>query len=179
MAHLFEETGDTPRWRARPLAGDAFDLASDRTARLATLPELQRAGGPLLVRHWDDARNAEAWLLLAPPNKSVRVNGRRVANGISMLRHKDCVEFDAQRLFLSLERLARVEPFAAPAGKLVLCPRCRQPIEPHSPSVCCPLCHVAYHQTADLPCFRYAPKCALCPQPTDLGDTLTWTPEDI
>ena len=80
------------------------------------------------------------------------------------------------RLHFSAESLAHVEPFAGPGT--VKCPRCRRQLVPGEASVRCPICGVAHHQTAEMPCWTYAPACAAqCGQPTALDVGYSWIPE--
>ena len=180
MAQLFEEVAEPNHpWEVIPLEGEFFPLGEGRRNCAAVSRKQASDTGIVLARRRDPSRNVETWVMLAPAGHRVRINGSSATLGIRALHHKDCVEFGGRRMFFSAERLARAEPFAAPGDKPVFCPRCKQPIAPGTPSVRCPACGVAYHQTADLPCWTYSRTCAFCPQPTELRDALTWTPEEL
>jgi hypothetical protein len=119
--------------------------------------------------------NGEAWALVAAAG-AVRVNGAPLALGLRVLRDKDEICSEGGRVFFSEERLAAVEPFAGAAP--VACARCRQPVEPGSPSVRCAGCGVVCHESPELPCMTYTPTCPLCSRSSTLG-AFTWTPEDL
>lgn len=117
-----------------------------------------------------------AWVLIAAP--AVRVNGAGLVTGIQVLRDRDEIVVDARRLWFSTEARAAVAPYAG--AEAVACPRCRLDVEPGMPAVVCPGCAVVHHERADeLPCWTYAPRCAVCDQPTGLDADLRWTPETL
>lgn len=162
MAHLwFPESPDDATapgscWSLHPL----FDgIIVDDTAHVLRSP----------------ASDGDRWVLIAPA--SVRVNGGAVDTGIVVLRDRDEVCTATQRLFFSTEVLAAIVPY--PGSKPTPCARCKLEIEPGAPSVACPRCRIWLHQSEDLPCWRYAPRCALCDQPTALDAGYQWTPEGL
>jgi hypothetical protein len=162
-------------WAVAPLDGEAFELTGvgvkPRGAGKAGL-----ATGLVLRRQGPDG---ESWLLLAGPSCNVRVNGLPVALGARVLGDKDEVLVGgAGRLFFSTERLVRVEEFPGVEGG-GSCPRCKQAISPQCPAVRCPQCGVWHHQSDELPCWTYSPRCALCDHPTELTAGFRWTPEGI
>jgi len=109
MAQLFEETtdaadGESFRWRRVLRPG------GESKERHVTLPELQRATGPRLVRHRDDARNAgsvDSACAAAESGQGQRPE--RFSTAFARCATRTALEFDAQRLFLSTERLAKGE----------------------------------------------------------------------
>ena len=118
---------------------------------------------------------AERWMLFAAPG-AVRVNGLPVRLGLRVLADRDEIVSGGRRLFFSTESLPVIEPFAGAAA--VVCPRCRQPVQPGAASIRCPKCGVVHHQTEDLPCFRYGETCAMCDQPSD-SESFQWSPENL
>ena len=59
-----------------------------------------------------------------------------------------------------------------------MCPRCKQTIEPGSAMVRCPGCSVIHHETEELNCWSFAPKCAMCDNPTGIDEGFQWVPGD-
>lgn len=144
-------------------SGDAAVLARGVVAR--------RAESPVPPRR-------DAWLLLVDDASSARVNGERVATGLALLDDRDEIALaDGSRYFVSFEEIAAIEPL--PLAQSVPCSRCRLPIEPGTPSVRCPRCSTLSHESPERGCFTYAPHCAVCAGPTELGGALAWTPEDV
>jgi hypothetical protein len=170
MAHLWHrvqsEVGDEPssldlEWAAAPLLGDSAALG---------------AGSALLLRRAD--AGLDSWLLVGPPDACV--NGLPLLAGLRALCDRDEVRVGELRFFFATERLARVEPLPG-AAQPIYCARCKDVIVPGADAVRCPdpACGLWHHQCNDTPCWTYAPTCALCPQPTDLGASYRWTPEDL
>jgi len=165
MAHLwFRETvpGGAPQvvtetWSPLQLDGDGLGFGAARILHRAT-PE------------------GDAWVLLGPP--SVVVNGMPLDTGIRVLQDRDELRSGDVRTFFSSEALAAVAPFI-PGPTTACCPRCKLEIVAGSAAVRCPGCKIAHHQTEDLPCWEYAPRCALCDQPTALEAGFRWTPDGI
>jgi hypothetical protein len=180
MAHLWIRKDDSgPRghttsaeWAVMPLDGGAVALGGDMEGPRQS----QRGGSALLLRSRDSAR--ETWLVLSPASGGIRLNGESLHGGIRALADGDELVVDAgDRYFFSSETLAEVEPLdAAPA---VVCPRCNQAIPRESPAVRCPQCGIWHHQSDELPCWTYSPRCGLCPQPTALDSGFRWTPEGL
>jgi hypothetical protein len=121
----------------------------------------------------------EQWTLFAVPWRGVRVNGIEVTSGIRVLADRDEIHVPGfAPVYFSTERLAAIRPCPVGAAALI-CPRCRQPIDADSPAVACPGCGVWHHGHDPLTCWSYAPRCALCPQPTELSAGFQWTPESL
>ena len=175
MAQLFIEDGF--EWTVASLDGDAYALSSD--AEPALRPRLvsngEAASEPVIERA-SDLSGEETWVVFHSPGSALRINGTALATGIRVLSHRDELRLTgvAGRAFFSLEGLARVDPFAGIEGSR--CPRCQQPIESGCEAVRCAQCHVFHHQSADFPCWTYAPTCALDDQPTDLEAGFRWSP---
>jgi hypothetical protein len=133
--------------------------------------------GPLPIVRLTGARGG--WALLAAPGTGVRINGRRLPQGVRVLRDRDSVQWGANpKMYFSTESLATVTPFRA-GERTAYCARCKQPVEDGTPSVACPTCSALYHETEPKPCFTYAPHCALCPQSTSADAGYNWTPADL
>jgi hypothetical protein len=165
MAHLWlreDSSGqDGGDWSPVPLAGDSFAPAP-------------ACAGVVLRRAVTS--DGEHWLLLGA--STARVNGRPLDTGIAVLHDRDELLVDGRRVYFSTQVLAMMEP-APPSDRPLVCPRCKQAIAPGTPSVVCPGCKVRHHQDAghELPCWTYAPTCALCDHPTALDRGYRWAPE--
>jgi hypothetical protein len=105
------------------------------------------------------------------------VNSRTLPAGLCVLANRDEIRIGDEVQFFSTETQAEVVPFPG-SVRAVYCARCRQQIEVSLPAVCCPNCGIWHHQSAELPCWTYAEKCAFCGQPTTLDSGFTWTPEE-
>lgn len=182
MAHLWvEETvGD---WAVVPLHSPRVDLdalsrtARDRQRNAAPVPAAPSLSGAALLNTGSPGHGA--WHLVAPPHVELWINGMPMLAGLHVMADRDEIRFDARdTFFFSTEALARVSPMPI-TDKAVMCPRCRQRIEPHTLAVCCPPCGLWHHQSDELPCWTYAPTCALCPQPTPLDAGFRWTPTEL
>jgi hypothetical protein len=177
MAHLWVRDGEV-EWAVLPLDGDAMDLGAYPPRRLRERPGSGAGESPTLLMQTHGVGDA-GWVLLAGPRSGVNVNGIPVLAGILALSDRDEIRVRGfGSLFFSTETLARVEPFPASDHKL-FCPRCKQPIESGALAVRCPGCRVWHHQSADLPCWSYAPTCTLCPHPTEADARFRWTPEEL
>ena len=175
MAHLWVQD-DTDGWGVFPLAAqllslrDALPAAGQRThdGRAGSEAILLRSAGV----------GATRWVLLAT-SQGVLVNGVPLLTGIRVLVDRDEIRLRAARpVYFSSEVLATVEDFPG-SERPVFCPRCKQETAPKAKAVRCPQCDVWHHQTDDLPCWTYAPRCALCDQLTELGGTYRWSPEEL
>jgi hypothetical protein len=176
MAHLWVEDAGG-QWAILPLLGDRFDLAAlCRVAKGAT------PGGDLvaptigasLLRGGDGGQSA--WHIVAAPDTDIWLNGLPLRSGFRVLADRDEIQLDCgASCFFSTETLATVAPMPA-SGKTMICPRCRQAIEPGSDAVRCPRCGLWHHEGPALPCWTYAVTCALCPQPSALDAGFQWTP---
>jgi hypothetical protein len=178
MAVIWSKSNDG--WGAQRLNGDPLDLtaasvrAATETANAATNQKTAR----LMSAY---ASGAPVWALIAPAGSDLRVNGRPAHAGLCVLADRDEIRMGGEARYFSTETLAEVVPFPG-AERPIFCGRCRQPILPGTPSVCCPGpgCQVWYHQdpSESLPCWAYAETCAYCPQPTALDTGFTWFPEE-
>ena len=169
MAHLWIHRQDG--WAVLPLEHDEISLAD---AYSASTPGPSVAPGSVLRR----GESHDAWHLVAAPAARVRVNGLPLATGIRTLADRDEVQIPGGPCsFFSLERLAVREPLP-PLDRDISCPRCRQQVARDSIAVRCPGCGLWHHESPDLPCWTYAPTCAVCAQPTADDAGFRWTPED-
>lgn len=174
MAHLWVQD-DSNAWAV-------FSL----TSQFLSLPEALPAGPGT----HDGEADSEAillrsagvggarWVLLAA-SPGVLVNGVPLFTGIRVLLDRDELRLGAAcSVYFSSEALATVEDFPGSEQPL-FCPRCKQEIVRGAKAVRCPQCGVWSHQTDDLPCWNYAPHCALCDQSTELGGSYRWSPEEL
>ena len=183
MAHLWQEDR-RHGWRPVPL--DSLFIALDSVAGAEPADDdatLVRTG-PALCR---GGPSGNQWSLLTPAGGLVRVNGQSVSLGMRVLQDRDEIVFgsadgEAVHAFFSTELLAEVAPF--PGESPMICPRCKQGIKPLMPAVRCPACGAWHHQIrqgdpehATRECWTYSERCAICPQPTELGAGYRWTPE--
>lgn len=130
------------------------------------------------IRLLADASEAEpVWILIAAHGEDVWINDAPLALGIWRLTDRDEIRIPgAEPIYFSTENPAQIEPFD---GDPVTCPRCRTAISSGSPSVRCPGCGVAHHQSEELGCWTYASHCALCPETTNLDAGYRFRPEDL
>lgn len=162
---------ESSEWAVLPLEGARLALADLPSRPDAPCPDA------LLLRGIGDGR-AE-WHLMARPSSGISVNGLPLLAGVRTLTDRDEIHVpDLGSLFYSTERLAQIEPFPV-AGHQVSCPRCRQAIASGTPAVRCPGCEVWHHGSEELPCWTYAPTCALCQQSTVPDAGFKWTPEEL
>lgn len=180
MPHLWvRDESAAGDWLVTPLDDGAFALpASGAPPRVhRQLAEAARGTAALLLR--SRLPDGETWLVMGLAPSGVLLNGEPLRTGIRVLADRDELHVDGVgRVFFSSERLARIEAFPG-AERTVRCPRCKQIVEPGSAAVRCPQCAAWYHQSDDLPCWTYAPHCALCPQPTALETGYQWTPAEV
>ena len=175
MAHLWLRD-ETAEWMVLPLGAEAFDLSVSppRPTRLPLGSE--GADSRVLLVRMQEARE---WVLLSGPKCRVRVNGFTICSGIRVLSDRDEIRIDGfGAFFFSTERLAVIEPLPK-TERPVFCPRCKQEIREETPAVQCPQCKVWHHQSPELPCWTYAPTCALDDQATDLDADYRWTPTEL
>ena len=156
------------KWDVLPLDG----------AQAAPLTEGDDAAALLLCSRGRQ-RDGERWLLLSSEPGRVAVNGMPLHVGIRALSDRDEIaQRGMERVYFSVEKLARVEPCAAAVTDL-RCARCRTSVEPGGPAVVCPGCGLIHHETPDKPCWTYVATCASCDQPTALDGCFRWTPEGL
>jgi hypothetical protein len=178
MAHLWLNDGGAGcladgGWSPVPLDAEALLL---RDGGVGPSPAPAAAAGAVLRRAVTP--DGECWVVTA--GAAVRVNGRSLATGIAVLCDRDELLVAGRRAYFSTEVLVAVE--AAPAAdRSLVCPRCKLPIAPGTPSVVCPRCKVRHHQdpSTELPCWLYAASCAVCDQPSALDSGYRWMPGDI
>jgi hypothetical protein len=121
----------------------------------------------------------DAWVLVAPADFGIRLNGEPVTLGLTVLSDRDELRIPgAPPRFFSIESIAQVEPFPE-STRGGCCPRCRQAIECGTPAVRCPSCGLWHHASDELPCWTYAPTCAACAQDTSPDAGFRWTPEEL
>jgi hypothetical protein len=175
MAHFWMQAASG--WEAKKLDLVQYDLTSVSAPQSGDRgPAATQVRAALLIRA--GTAGSQVWAVAVPSHDHVRVNGRAVLAGLCVLGDRDEIRTSSgARYFFSSESLAEVETFPA-QDRTVFCGRCRQKIEPGSPAVRCPGCGVWYNQSAELPCWTYADKCAFCGQQTALDAGFNWTPED-
>lgn len=123
-------------WHARALTNDA-----------SLVP-----GGPVVFPSGTAADGT--WLLLAPVDAGIAVNGELVRLGLVALRDRDEIRLGSgERLYFAAEDAPVVVPLIAPAPGL-RCARCRRLLVVGEPIVRCPDtgCGLVHHETAELPC---------------------------
>ncbi len=182
MAHLWMQDGEGA-WGVLSLSGPELDLGR-LEARVGGASGERPPGGvpgpaaPAAHLLRVPGEPAE-WLLLAAPRAGLSINGLPLRVGIRVLVDRDEIRIGSRgTVFFSTESLARSEPLPS-SDRPLLCPRCRQAIGPGTQAVRCPQCGLWHHQSAELPCWTYAPTCALCPQGTELDAGFRWTPEEL
>lgn len=180
MAHLWYRS-EQGEWKAGELPAGRVALGRGPGRLAVRLSEAAPVLGPCLSPVSTASLNGLAWVLLTGPTEGVRVNGSALPSGIRVLRDRDEIRLaGGVRLYLSLEELARVMPFAGTEPP-VYCPRCKLELKKGEASVRCPnpTCRITHHQSAELPCWTYTGGCTLCGHPTDLEAGFRWTPEDL
>jgi hypothetical protein len=177
MAYLWQHNGST--WTRQPLSGKYFGLQPDRGAPVQPSDALPANGVAAALAHYASREQTPLWALLGREDSAIRVNGRLLPAGITVLHDRDEILIGARtRLYFSTEELAKIEPF--PGGsEPAFCARCRQSIQPGTPAVRCPACGHWCEQTDAKPCWTYGPTCPLCEQPTAFDAGLRWTPESL
>lgn len=162
-------------WTATRLDSPVIDLlgeaplAADASARAG-------GGGPLLMRTAAAGTARDRWVLVAAARDRVRVNGLPVTDGIRVLDDRDEIVIRDRRMFLSMERIAGVEPFPG-IGRVADCARCGKVLLVGQPAVRCPGCGVWHHEAEPLRCWTHAATCRHCSTPTALGGGLRWLPD--
>jgi len=176
MAHLWTRTASG--WGARKLGGAELGLTANAVCQTTTKNATATHNGSARLVHIN-SEGTQVWALIAPLNSDVCVNGGHVRAGVCVLADRDEIRIEGEVKYFSTETLAVVEPFPG-TGRPVYCVRCRLVIEVGTPSVCCPRCSTLYHESdsADLRCWTYSERCALCPQSTALDAGFIWTPEE-
>ena len=127
----------------------------------------------------NDNRLADTWVLVWSHDKSVRVNGLRVATGIRVVSDRDEIKIDSMpAVFFSGESQPRIESFPGAESEM-FCPRCKNKIEQNTPVVRCPSCSLVYHENKEEErnCWSYAP-CSGCGTPTEMDGGVRWSPDE-
>ena len=170
-------TNDAGEWGIQPLAGEC-GLAGSAEQVLRITPPVSGLGlADVRLLPPDAAGVTPSWTLLAGQGVALSVNGQPLVLGIRALRDRDEISIAGQRCFFSTEELARIVTFPGLAQP-VYCPRCKQKVGVGQLAVACPHCCAWHHQSETLPCWAYAPTCALCQtQATELDAGYSWTPE--
>jgi hypothetical protein len=189
MAQFWIQNPDGTDWGILPLIGGAYGV-SERTLSAISDPDRgpdEQGPAAMLVRR--QIGPEEEWFLLARKEALIQLNGAPLALGARLLCDRDEIVVRGKdptvslHGFFSTERLAEVVPFPGSNGGQVLCPRCKDPIEPSRPAVRCPSleCGVWHHQDPERekPCWTYGDTCTLCPQPSRLDGGFRWTPEQL
>ncbi len=161
MGQLWRHDGRA--WQAHPLTNDASVVA----------------GGPVVLSTGTAADGT--WLLLAPVDAGIAVNGEIVRLGLVALRDRDEIRLGSgERLYFAAEDAPVVVPLIASAPGL-RCARCRRLLSVGEPIVRCPGtgCGLVHHETVELPCWSYDACCAVCAQPTAFDPAERWTPEAL
>jgi predicted RNA-binding Zn-ribbon protein involved in translation (DUF1610 family) len=175
MAHLWVQD-DANAWGWFPLAAEVLSLPDALPTAGPRTQDGQAGHEAILMR--SPGAGATRWVLLAA-SQGVLVNGLPLHTGIRVLSDRDEICLGAAgAVYFSTETLATVEVFPG-SEQPVYCPRCKQEIAPGSNAVKCPQCGVWHHQSEELPCWTYSPRCALCDQPTELGGSYRWSPEEL
>jgi len=185
MAHLWV-SDDASGWLVSPLDGSMFALGATPPRRLADLggapDDRHEADDDCgVVLHRVDDPSGTLWVILARREAQPLVNGTPSRLGLAVLDDRDEIRVPGvPPVFFSTEVLASVQPLPD-AAALGHCPRCQQPLAVGHPAVRCPLCGLWHHETGDLPCWTYQPRCAnpACAQATALDAGFTWTPEAL
>ena len=180
MAHiwLYLDNENYKGWAVAPLHDHIgeFILSQENETPVKAKKQGESLHRPQIIRTEID--DHDAWILLAPPESDVKINGMRLQAGIKALHHRDEVMVSGMgRLYFSTEKLTNIEPF--PGGERMLCGRCKQEIKENTPGVKCPGCDIWHHYSDDLPCWTYSPRCSNCDHPTEIDAGYRWTPEGL
>lgn len=92
---------------------------------------------------------------------------------LSVIRDKDEISYDGQRLYFTEEQVAKIE--VKQDDSVIFCPRCKDVIKPNTEVVRCPGCGLLYHesQKEDKNCWSYDSRC-ICGHTTKFE--LSWKP---
>ncbi len=178
MAHFFVRTDCGGDWEPVPIGRAVLGLAGDPPrVTVKDAPPAPRSGSAAVVRRCDSAAGG-AWVLMAPADVNLHINGEPLPSGIRVLAHRDAVRLGhASPVFFSSEQLARIEPFPGSAQP-THCARSKSEIAAGTPAVRCVSCGLWFHETPELPGWTYSPTC-LCGQPTALDAGYTWRPDEL
>ena len=177
MAYLWFRDDDC-QWSVLSLATQSLDIESSPPKTFTTEGSNSAKEGCTIVAPTDGDGQEGSWAVVWGRSKKIKVNGLRMATGIRALSHGDEIKVgDNVPIYFSTEVLARIETFEGSEEPLV-CPRCKQVIEPGSAVVRCPGCSVLHHEAGDLNCWSFAPKCSMCDNPTGIDEGFQWVPGD-
>jgi hypothetical protein len=118
-----------------------------------------------------------AFVLLAVPGTSLRVNGKNLIPGLRVLAHRDeIVDAAGAVAYFSTEDHPAAVRYAGPPAK---CGRCHSSIAPEAFAVRC-ACGVWYHHGDGPSCFEYGddPLCVACRRPARMDGSGLWSPEE-
>ncbi len=158
------------------LQGEGFDLSAGPPRPVAD--SLAAGTAPTAIVLSARRGSPPPWVLIVKDSTPATVNAMPVVTGIRVLADRDeiCIA-DVGLLYFSTEVLPVIEPY--PGGsRAAYCPRCKLQIEAGMPAVRCPECGVYHHQLEERPCYTYAPACAVCGAPAELGAGYRWIPEE-
>ena len=177
MPFLFFRDNDR-QWLVVPLTDNSLNIESVPPKRLkARRSKTAKEREVVLTAIAGDGLDT-SWAVVWGRSKKINVNGLRMATGIRVLSHGDEIKVgNNPPLYFSTEVLARIETFEG-SEEPVVCPRCKQVIEPGAAIVRCPGCSVIHHETSELNCWTFADKCAMCDYPTGLDEGFQWVPGD-
>jgi hypothetical protein len=167
-------------WKALDLKDEGCVLGPDGSFSAGVSLTVHADPAPRLSIRPIHGAQEDSWALLASLLARPLVNGLPIHHGIAVLSDRDEIRHapgcDSTPVYFSTERLAVVVAYS-PAGRLGLCPRCKQAIGPGEDAVRCPGCGVWHHSTTALPCWTYGDQCAACDHPTSIEAGFRWTPE--
>ncbi len=177
MAYIWFRDDDR-QWLVVPLTEQSLDIEGSPPKLVkATHSKTAKARSVIVVPTNGEGRDV-SWSVLWGRSKKIKVNGLRMATGIRALMHGDEIKVgDNRPIYFSAESLARIETFEGSEEPMV-CPRCKQTIEPGAAVVRCPGCSVIHHETDELNCWSFAPKCSMCDNPTGIDEGFQWVPGD-
>lgn len=177
LVWLTTTTSTAGEWGIHPLAGECCLAGSAEQVLFIAPPASGPGPADVHLVPPDAAGVSPSWTLLGGREAALCVNGQSLVLGIRALRDRDEISIAGHRCFFSVEELARIVAFPGLAQP-VCCPRCKQKVEVSQLAVACPHCRAWHHQLDTLPCWTYAPTCALCQiQVTALDAGYSWTPE--
>ena len=178
MAHLWVR--DAEDWAVLPVEDRMLGLSSNPPRVLENGLDEAGLASEVVLLPIREAEREQFVLLTGRSGRETRVNGLPLSLGIRILADRDEIRIEgAGTVFLSTERLARIEPLPE-GGPPKHCPRCHLPIQVGTLAVQCPGCSLWYHQQGEYPCWAYKGQpCGRCASPTELDAGFRWTPEDL
>ena len=180
MAHLWV-SDDTSVWSVLPLDGALFALGGMPPRRLVDDEHQDADDDCRVVLQRVDDPSGTLWVVVARREAQPLINGVPSRLGLTVLDDRDEIRVPGvPPMFFSTEVLPTVQPLPE-AATLGHCPRCQQTLVAGHAAVRCPQCGLWHHETVDLPCWTYQPRCAnpACPQATALDAGFSWTPETL